>query len=158
MVPIVWVRGWTARVPVLAEELILASRTRLIFKGLNGSGEAEGFRKSFSALESCWWGLLRRKVLWASCGVYRLEIYLSGEVDGVLYPDIVILQRPLGVRSFPSSAAEVGVNFESGAGVKGKGEGSRSSLEPSFVDGVLEASPYSETGGEGYERPPSLQP
>ena len=63
MVPIAWVRGWTARGPVLAEELILASRTRLTFKGPNGSGEAEEFRKSFSALESCWWGLLRRKVL-----------------------------------------------------------------------------------------------
>ena len=69
MVPIAWVRGWTARGPVLAEELILASRARLTFKGPNGSGEAEGFRKSFSALESCWWGLLRRKVLWASWGV-----------------------------------------------------------------------------------------
>ena len=87
-----------------------------------------------------------------------MEMYLSGEVDGVLYPDFVILKRPLGVRGFPSSAAEAGVNVESGAGVKGKGEGSRSSLKPSFVDGVLGKSSYSETGGDGYERPPSLQP
>ena len=87
-----------------------------------------------------------------------MEMYLSGEVDGVLYPDVVRLQRPLGVRGFPSSAAEVGVYVKRGAGVKGKGEGSRSSLEPSFVDAVLGTSSYSETGGDGYDRPPSLQP
>ena len=87
-----------------------------------------------------------------------MEMYLSGEVDGVLYPDVVMLQRPLGVRASPSSAAEVGINVKSGAGVKGKGKGSRSSLEPSFVDGELATSSYSETGGDGYERPPSLQP
>lgn len=126
MVPIVRVRGWIARGSALAEALILASRTRLILRGPNGSGLAEGCRKSFSMLESCWEGLLKRNVFEASCGVYRLEMYRSGEVDGVRYLALVPKPRPLGVEGPSSPLAEVGLNVNNGTGARGKGEESGS--------------------------------
>lgn len=157
MVPIVRVGDWTARGPALAEAFILASRIRLTFTGPNGSGVADGCRKSFSVLESCCGDLLRRNVFEASCGVYRLEMYRSGEVVGVRYPAVVPMLRPLGVRGALPLVAKVGLKVNNGTGVRGKGEGSTSSQMRLSDDGVLGTS-YSEAGGEGYESPPLPKP
>ena len=115
-------RDWIARGSTLAEALILASRTRLTFKGPNGSGVADGCRKSLSMLESRCGDLLRRNVFEADCGVFRLEMYRSGEVVGVRYPAVAPTPRLLGVRGPSSLVANVGLNFDNGTGVKGKEE------------------------------------
>ena len=146
-----------ARGSALAVALILASRTRLTFKGLNGSGVADGCRKSFSILESCWGDLLSRNVFEASCGVYRLDMYRSGEFDGVRHAAAAPMPCSLGVRGRSSLVARVGLNVENGTGVRGKGERSTSSLVRLSVVGVLGIS-YSEAGGDGYEPPPLLKP
>ena len=131
---------------MLVEVLILASRTRLVFKGPNGSGVAEGCLKSFSTLESCWGFLLRRNVFEASCGLYRLDMYRSGEADGVRYPSLALVSL-LDIRGPSSSVAKVGLNVNNGIGFRGKGEGSTSSLVRVSVDEVLPS--HSETGGDG---------
>lgn len=152
------VRVWTVRGSGLAEALILASLVRPTFKGPNGSGAADRWRKSFSALESFWGHLPRRKVFEASCGVYRLEMYRSGDVDGVRYAAVASVPRPLGLRGPSSSVTEVdGLKVNNGTGVRGNGEASRSSLVPLFVNGVRGASQL-EAGVDGYEPPPLPKP
>ena len=154
VVPMVRVRDGTGRRSVLPVALILASRIRLTAKGPNGSSVAERCRKSFSALESCSGCLLRRNVFETSCGVHRLEMKRSGDVDGVRNPFWRRMPRPLGVRVPLSAVAAVGLN---GTGVKGKAGGSTSSLARLSVDGVLDIE-YSEAGGDGYKPPSSLEP
>ena len=154
VVPIVRVRGGTVRGSVLPAAFILASRIRLTSKGPNGSGVAEECRKSFSALESCSGSLLRRNAFETSCGVHRLEMKRSGDVDGVRKPLSRRMPRPLCIRNSLSSVAAVELK---GSGVRGKAGGSTSSLAQLSVDGLLGIE-HSEAGGDGYKPPPSLEP
>ena len=147
------VRDGTVRGSALPAALILASRIRLTAKGPNGSGVAERCRKSFSAVESCSGSLLVRNVFETSCGVDRLEMKRSGDVDGVRNPFSRRMLRPLGVRVSLSSVAEIELK---GAGVRGKAGGSTSSLARLSVDGVLGIE-NSEAGGDGYKPSPSLE-